>query len=89
MTNWTRQIHGIPEIIDAIYDGRYDVKSGADRVLTILHRAGGVPEDVMQEFIDVHDVADNPTAHFDFALEKMYDWADEECVWISPTRGAA
>lgn len=87
VANWVKQIHGVPEIVNAIYDREIEAEEGARRVLAILQ--GHAPDSVLEEFIDVYEAADVPRQQFDYALEAMYDWADEARVWISPVEGSA
>lgn len=64
-------------------DDPSSINEGAKRIVEILNNFNCNMDDIClgfeYDFADVEDVED-----FDYYLGLLYDWADDELIWIGP-----
>jgi hypothetical protein len=80
---WKKTIHGVPAILDLAPDVEDDDDQPVEvrEKMVALLKAHNVPEEIVEEFEYCTHVFE-----FNEAMDTLYDWADEQRVWIDPTR---
>lgn len=86
MTEWKRVITGVAEALDELDDHESNFIEVRDKVVAVFKADRAYVYDGIDDFneaIRELEVADT-RADFDWALNEMYDWADDEGIWIEP-----
>lgn len=87
MTEWKRVITGVAEALDELdLAHESNVIEVRDKLVAVFHAdpaydPAGIDDfnDAVRELEEAETVAD-----LDWAFNAIYNWADDECVWIQP-----
>lgn len=87
MTQWTRTITGIPEIMEQFDDDPANIPAITEKLIELLKKDVAYPNDrelvtVVEDLEVFQGEEDMP--YFDMILNGLYDWADRVKVWIEP-----
>jgi len=87
MANWKRQIKGVSPLLKAHDVGELPFEGMRDQVVAILQEDPAFEADDQTEFTDTVYMLSgaDDIGEFDEWMDTLYDWADGELVWISPT----
>ncbi len=89
MTNWKKSVVGFGHHVDAVYDGWMDTDEFG-KVVSALIRDQLVEEmdDDLDEILTEIEMFDHRESwdYIDACLEGLYDWADENRIWIDPSK---
>lgn len=86
MAKWTRVITGVAEVLDELDDHESNLIEVRDKIVAIFQADPAYAYDSLDDFSEaVRELEYVDTrADFDWALGAIYDWADDERVWIQP-----
>ncbi len=76
MTDWKRSVN-IKDLLDPSQDADVVALQIRDRLIDAFGAPDQELADILVMFEDVETVED-----CDATLERLYDWADENCVWL-------
>lgn len=84
MTAWLRTLPGVGAAITQ-YGEDQDLTAARDKVVAALRKVPKRfdPEGVLDEILSTMQHVEEEQ-YFDELLNEMYDWADDQKVWIEP-----
>ena len=87
MTNWQRKIMGFGPLMDKLYDRAITPDEWGTSAATILMEDPAYKTDDDFELLveEIGSVGPNdPESYIDNLMTELYDWADDNRVWIDP-----
>ena len=85
MAEWKHIVKGVAPLLHDFQDGDIDFESARNGIVEVLRRQpfftdeGEVFDIVECDLANAEDISE-----FDDYMDSLYDWADDNRVWISP-----
>jgi hypothetical protein len=87
MAEWKATIEGVAPLLSDFHDGDIDFESARNGIVEVLRRQPFFKDG--DEFFDIVecDLANaEDISEFDDYMDSLYDWADDNRVWIDPLK---
>jgi len=86
MADWKHVVEGVAPLLHDFQDGDIDFESARNGIVEIMRGQPFFNDD--EDFWNIVecDLANaQDISEFDDYMDSLYDWADENLVWISPS----